>query len=59
MLGNAIIGGKHAKKIAPVVRSLIEAVHVSNDPQAPDHARIEITGSLATVLKPASGKRPT
>lgn len=53
-VGEAITGGEQARKYLPMIRSLVDAVMVRDDENAPDHAPIAVVGSLATVLSIAT-----
>lgn len=54
-IGDAMAKGEQASKFLPTIRALIESIAVTDDPAAPDRARVDITGSLAAVLNLASG----
>lgn len=54
-IGATIAGGTEAARFAPMLRSLIDSVCVSDAPGEPGNAAIEVTGSLATVLAIATG----
>lgn len=56
MLGQAIAGGEKARKFLPVIRSLVEAIIVTDDPNQPDNAKVEVLGSLSSVLALVSGQ---
>lgn len=56
MLGKAVVEGERARKFLPVIRGLIEAITIHDDPSQPDNAKVEVTGSLAQVLAIATGQ---
>ncbi len=56
LIGEAIVSGDRAKRFLPTIRALIETITVADDVAAPDRARVEVTGSLASVLALARGK---
>ncbi|CAN5398932.1 recombinase family protein [soil metagenome] len=57
LIGSAITKGESARKFLPVIRGLIETVVIRDDPNAPDRASVEVTGSLAAVLNLTTGSR--
>lgn len=50
LLGKAMADGAKARQFLPVIRALIDTITIADDPAQPDKARVEVTGSLASVL---------
>lgn len=50
LLGKAMAEGEKARRFLPLIRALIDTITIADDPNQPDKARVEVTGSLASVL---------
>ena len=58
LIGDAITRGDRAARFLPAIRALIDSVTITDDPAAPNGARVEVLGSLAAVLSVATGQQP-
>lgn len=56
MIGDAVVKGERAAKFLPVIRGLIDSIAIDDDPAEPNSARVDVLGSLAAVLRVATGE---